>query len=168
MTKAEPANEPSQTPEALVAQVAGLLDGERNLIANAANAAAAVYFGLGAVNWAGFYFLHGASLVLGPFCGKPAVTRIAVPDGVCGSAVARRETLVVDDVLAFAGHIACDPASSSEIVVPLRAGDTIVGVLDVDSPRAGRFGAAERDALEAIAAMLVRGSDIELPQEVLA
>jgi GAF domain-containing protein len=111
------------------------------------------------VNWVGTYRLRDGELVLGPFCGKPACVRIALGSGVCGTAAAREETIVVDDVHEFEGHIACDPASASEIVVPLVGPNGIVGVLDVDSPRRARFGPLERAALEAIAALLVIGSD---------
>jgi GAF domain-containing protein len=143
----------------LVEQVRALVAGERDFVANAANAAAAIYFGVEGVNWAGFYVLRGGELVLGPFCGRPACVRIAVGRGVCGAAAQRMETVVVDDVHAFDGHIACDPASRSEIVVPLVAGGRLAGVLDVDSPRPARFGAAERAALEAIARAVLAGSD---------
>jgi L-methionine (R)-S-oxide reductase len=146
-------------PATLVERVAALLAGERDFIANAANTAAAIYFGLEDVNWAGVYLLRDSELVVGPFCGKPACVRIALGRGVCGTAAARRETVVVDDVAAFAGHIACDPASASEIVVPLAGASGFFGVLDVDSPRPARFGTSERTALEAIAEMLVAGSD---------
>ena len=146
-------------PATLVEQVAALIAGERDFIANAANTAAAIYFGLEAVNWAGIYLLRGEQLVLGPFCGKPASVRIPLGEGVCGVAAEQRETVVVDDVHAFAGHIVCDPASASEIVVPLLGAGGLVGVLDVDSPRSARFGPQERTALEAIAALLVIGSD---------
>ena len=148
-----------RSPAALVEYVASLLAGERDFIANAANAAAAIYCSLGRVNWAGTYIVRDGGLVLGPFCGRPATVRIALGDGVCGSAALRRETLVVDDVHAFAGHIACDPASASEIVVPLIGERGVIGVLDVDSPGAARFGADERTALEAIGALLVSASD---------
>lgn len=111
------------------------------------------------LNWAGFYFVRGDELVLGPFAGKPAVARIAFGAGVCGTAWAERRTLVVDDVHAFPGHIACDAASAAEIVVPLERDGVVIGVLDVDSPRAARFGAAESSALEALAAFYVEASD---------
>jgi L-methionine (R)-S-oxide reductase len=103
-----------RSPAALVEYVASLLAGERDFIANAANAAAAIYCSLGRVNWAGTYIVRDGGLVLGPFCGRPATVRIALGDGVCGAAALRRETLVVDDVHAFAGHIACDPACPLE------------------------------------------------------
>ena len=105
--------------EELVRQTRGLLDGERDLIANAANVAALIWQIVPDLNWAGFYFVKGCELVLGPFQGKPACVRIAVGEGVCGIAAARRETMLVKDVHAFPGHIACDSASNSELVVPL-------------------------------------------------
>ena len=107
------------------------------------------------VNWVGFYFMRGGELVVGPFAGQPACTRIAIGRGVCGSAVERNRTLRVADVHAFDGHIACDPQSRSELVVPLRRDGEIIGVLDVDSPSADRFSAADQEALEALAAVYV-------------
>ncbi|MBV9646803.1 MAG: GAF domain-containing protein [Candidatus Eremiobacteraeota bacterium] len=151
----------SLAPAALVERVAAVLAGERDFIANAANAVAAIYFGMPDVNWVGTYRLSDDELVLGPFCGKPACVRIALDTGVCGAAATREETVVVDDVHAFEGHIACDAASASEIVVPLVGPQGLVGVLDVDSPRQARFGPLERAALEAIAALLVVGSDLK-------
>jgi len=146
--------------ELLVAQGRALIDGERDPVANAANLAALLYHALPDINWIGVYFAHGAELVLGPFQGRPACTRIAVGAGVCGSAAAQRRTLVVPDVDAFPGHIACDSASRSEIVVPLMSGERVIGVLDVDSPLTGRFHDEERRLFEAIANVLVEGSDL--------
>ncbi len=153
----------------LARDLAGLLAGERNWIANAANAAALVFAALPDLNWAGFYVpLRNASgvreLVVGPFQGKPACVRIAMGSGVCGTAALRGETIVVPDVRAFDGHIACDPASRSEIVVPLlrpgAAGDAAcVGVLDLDSPLPARFDDADRAGLERLAAIIVAASD---------
>jgi GAF domain-containing protein len=137
----------------------GAFAGERDPWANAANAAALVFECLPDVNWAGFYFLRGGVLVVGPFQGRVACVRIPLGQGVCGTAAARRETLVVPDVHAFPGHIACDAASNSEIVVPLVDGGRLVGVLDLDSPRFGRFGAADAALLERLAAMVVAASD---------
>jgi L-methionine (R)-S-oxide reductase len=145
--------------ELLVAQGRALIDGERDFIANAANLSALLYDALPDVNWVGVYLLRGNELVLGPFQGKPACTRIAIGAGVCGSAVAERRTLVVPDVHAFPGHIACDSASRSEIVVPLIDGARVIGVLDVDSPIADRFHDTERALIEAFAQTLVVGSD---------
>src|SRR6476646_9267592 len=112
----------------IASQLSGLLDGERDPIANAANMAALIYDLVPDLNWAGFYFLRGSELVLGPFQGKPACVRIAVGQGVCGTAVARRQSVLVEDVHAFPGHIACDAASRSELVVPLIRDGDILGV----------------------------------------
>ena len=136
----------------LLSDLAGLFADEHDPIANAANAAAAIFQQVPRLNWAGFYFLRGGELVLGPFQGRPACVRIALDHGVCGAAATRRETLVVDDVHAFPGHIACDAASRSEIVVPLIQAGTLIGVLDVDSPELARFGQADRRGFEAVAA----------------
>jgi len=136
-----------------------LLAGERDPIANAANMAAFLFHSLPDLNWAGFYILRGSELVLGPFQGKPACVRIPVGHGVCGEAVARGETLVVPDVHAFPGHIACDHASQSELVVPLRRTNRVVGVLDLDSPRLNRFDEADRCGCEALAALFTAASD---------
>jgi GAF domain-containing protein len=132
-----------------------LLGGERDLVANAANTAALIWEALPDLNWAGFYLYKSGELVLGPFQGKPACVRIAMGKGVCGTAAARRETVVVEDVHAFPGHIACDSASNSEIVVPLLRGTELLGVLDLDSPKHARFGAADREGLEALARIFV-------------
>jgi L-methionine (R)-S-oxide reductase len=143
----------------LASEARALLHGERDPVANAANLAALIFHALPDLNWAGFYFLRGEALVLGPFQGKPACVRIAVGRGVCGTAAARRETVVVPDVHAFAGHIACDPASRSEVVVPLMRGGAVLGVLDLDSPKPARFGPDDRAGLEALAAIWVGASD---------
>ena len=143
----------------LARQTRGLLDGERDLIANAANFAALIWQIVPDLNWAGFYFLKGGVLVLGPFQGKPACVRIAVGKGVCGTAVARRETMLVEDVHAFAGHIACDAASNSELVVPLIKGGVVRGVLDIDSPLLARFDSADRTGFEAVVQLFVTGTD---------
>ena len=135
----------------LLSDLAGLFAGETDAVANAANAAAAIWQHVDRINWAGFYFLKGGELVLGPFQGRPACVRIPLGRGVCGTAAARRETLVVADVHDFHGHIACDAASASEIVVPLLRGGELLGVLDIDSPEQGRFGAGERALFEAVA-----------------
>ena len=139
----------------LPAALAGLLDGETDAFANLSNAAALIFAGLKRINWAGFYLLRGDTLVLGPFQGKPACVRIALGQGVCGTAAQRRETLVVPDVHAFPDHIACDAASRSEIVVPILDGGILRGVLDVDSPEKGRFGEPERKVLESCVRELV-------------
>lgn len=140
-------------------QLRALLTGERDLVANAANAAALLWHALPELNWAGFYLAHDAELVLGPFQGKPACVRIAFGRGVCGTAAATRRSIVVPDVHSFPGHIACDAASSSEIVVPLLRGATLLGVLDLDSPRPGRFDERDRQGLERIAASFVAALD---------
>jgi len=144
----------------LAAQYEALIDGERDAIANAANLSALIYDAVPDLNWAGFYFLRSQSeLVLGPFQGKVACVRIAVGKGVCGSAVAERRSILVPDVHAFPGHIACDSASRSELVLPLRRDGEIFGVLDLDSPLPGRFDADDQAGFEALAAIYVRGSD---------
>ena len=120
--------------------------------------AALLFDALPEVNWAGFYFLKGGELVVGPFQGKPACVRIALGRGVCGTAAAERRTQLVPDVHAFPGHIACDAASRAEVVVPLLRGATLLGVLDIDSPRPGRFDADDVRGLEAIAAAFLAGS----------
>jgi len=140
----------------------GTFAGERDPWANAANAAALVFETLPELNWAGFYFLRGGGLVVGPFQGRIACVRIPLGQGVCGTAAAKRATLIVPDVHAFPGHIACDAASNSEIVVPLVADGRLVGVLDLDSPRPGRFGADDAKLLEALAAKIVAASDWRL------
>jgi L-methionine (R)-S-oxide reductase len=143
----------------LLAQLEGLLGGERDFIANAANTASLVYHSLPDLNWAGFYLMRAEELVLGPFQGKPACVRIAVGRGVCGTAIAERRTILVPDVHAFAGHIACDSASNSELVVPLIRGHAILGVFDLDSPNLGRFDEEDRVGCERLAAILVNASD---------
>jgi L-methionine (R)-S-oxide reductase len=142
-------------------QLAGLLKGERDGLANCANTAALIYHALAELNWAGFYFLRDGELVLGAFQGKVACVRIPLGRGVCGTAAGRREKLVVPDVHAFPGHIACDADSRSEIVVPLMRGGTLLGVLDVDSPRPDRFDQDDARGLEALMAQLLEASDFE-------
>jgi L-methionine (R)-S-oxide reductase len=146
----------------LVQLVAGVLEGERDPWANAANTAALVFECLPDLNWAGFYFLRGGELVVGPFQGRTACVRIAMGAGVCGTAAKRREVVIVPDVHAFPGHIACDTASNSEIVVPLLSNGRLIGVLDLDSPRRGRFDKSDAELLEPVAARLVAGSDWRL------
>lgn len=145
--------------EELARQTRGLLHGERDLIANAANVAALIWQIVPDLNWAGFYFLKGGELVLGPFQGKPACVRIAVGKGVCGTAVSRKQTMLVRDVHEFPGHIACDAASNSELVVPLIAGGIVRGVLDLDSPVPARFDETDQRGLESIVSLFVAGSD---------
>ena len=143
----------------LTTQLGGLLTGERDWLANLANTAALIFQTLPDLNWAGFYLLRGDELVLGPFQGKPACVRIAAGRGVCGGAVARRRSLVVADVHAFPGHIACDAASRSELVVPMKLGERIIGVLDLDSPLPGRFDEEDRVGCERLVAALLAASD---------
>jgi L-methionine (R)-S-oxide reductase len=132
-----------------------LIEGERDEIANLANASALLYHSLPDINWVGFYLLKEGELVVGPFQGKPACVRIAIGKGVCGAAAARRATIIVPNVHEFAGHIACDSASNSEIVVPMTRADRLLGVLDVDSPSLARFDAEDRAGLEAIVEQLL-------------
>jgi GAF domain-containing protein len=149
-------NLPSNKPELyrlLESQLRSLLEGETDRIANAANTAALLYHSLPEVNWAGFYFLQGDVLVLGPFQGRPACVRIPLGKGVCGTAAKERKTLVVPDVSQFPGHIACDSQSKSEIVVPLIKENEVLGVLDIDSPHVGRFDEIDRQGLEKLVAI---------------
>lgn len=144
------------TSEDILQELSGLLEGESDAIATLANASSLLSLHLQRINWLGFYILRQGELVLGPFQGKPACTRIAVGRGVCGTAFARAKTMLVDDVTLFPGHIACDPASRSEIVVPLMANGRLVGILDCDAPETGRFGQLERQLLEAAAEIVGR------------
>ncbi|HXE15086.1 MAG TPA: GAF domain-containing protein [Bryobacteraceae bacterium] len=137
----------------IYAQLEQLLTGETDFLANAANMAALLYHTLPDLNWAGFYFTKGEALALGPFQGKPACTRIAFGEGVCGTAAARKETIIVPDVGKFDGHIACDTASKSEIAIPLLNWGRLVGVLDVDSPSLNRFDEDDHEGLESLAAL---------------
>lgn len=137
-------------------QLEALLSGESDPIANAANTSALMFQMMPDLNWAGFYFLHSEDeLLLGPFQGKPACVRIAVGRGVCGAAVARGESVLVEDVHAFPGHIACDAASRSELVVPLLREGRVFGVIDLDSPLTGRFDTDDQHGIEALAATYV-------------
>jgi L-methionine (R)-S-oxide reductase len=159
-------NSTAQLPKAaayreLQQQLAALFAGERNGLANAANMSALLYEALPNLNWAGFYFLQAGELVLGPFQGKVACVRIALGRGVCGTAAERRETVIVPDVNAFPGHIACDAASRSEIVVPLIKDGRLLGVLDIDSPQVARFDEDDGTGLNAAAALLVQSSDLD-------
>ncbi|MFN3311699.1 MAG: GAF domain-containing protein [Thermomonas sp.] len=136
----------------LLEQARALLHDERDRIANAANLSALVYHALPDLNWVGFYFFDGTELVVGPFQGLPACVRIPLAKGVCGAAARTRQTQRVDDVHAFPGHIACDSASRSELVVPLYRGEALIGVFDLDSPLPARFDGDDQRGLEAIAA----------------
>ena len=141
--------------EQLTAQISALIDGETDPVANMANCAALIFNSVPRLNWAGFYLLKGGELVLGPFQGRPACVRIAFGRGVVGTAADKRTTIRVADVNQFPGHIACDMASRSEIVVPMLAGDShLLGVLDVDSPDLDRFDADDEAALKAIAKII--------------
>lgn len=131
-----------------------LIDGAPHRVANLANASALIFDELSGLNWAGFYLIEGEKLVLGPFQGKPACIEIPIGRGVCGSAVAEKKTLVVPNVHLFEGHIACDSASNSEIVVPLFKNGEVIGVLDIDSPHLDRFSEADREGLEEFARIL--------------
>lgn len=142
--------------EKLCAELKALTDGVPYRIANLANASALIYNSLEDLNWAGFYFMEGGRLVLGPFQGKPACIEIPVGRGVCGAAVQEGKTQLVPDVHLFPGHIACDSASNSEIVVPLRVDGEIVGVLDIDSPWPGRFTEEDQTGLEAVAEIIAQ------------
>jgi L-methionine (R)-S-oxide reductase len=143
----------------LAKQVQALVADERDFIANLANASALLFYSLEDVNWAGFYLLKDGELVVGPFQGRPACVRIALGKGVCGASASNRSTLVVPNVHEFAGHIACDSASNSEIVAPLIRNGELIGVLDIDSPKFGRFDEEDRAGLESFVEALLRHSD---------
>ena len=143
----------------IMRQARGLFEGERDPIANAANLAALIAWGLADLNWSGFYIARGEELVLGPFAGRPACVRIPFGRGVCGAAAARRESVLVPDVEAFPGHIACDAASRAELVVPLIRDGAVAGVLDLDSPLPGRFDEDDRLGCEALVALSLSASD---------
>ena len=143
----------------LATQLRSLLEGERDFIANAANFASLLYHTLPDVNWVGFYLLKDNELVLGPFQGSPACVRIAIGKGVCGTAAELRQTLVVENVHEFPGHIACDSASNSEIVIPLSSQGRLIGVLDIDSPMLNRFDADDAEGLNQLVEILLDSSD---------
>ena len=143
----------------LAAQLRSLIEGEPDRVANAANMAALIWHGLCDLNWAGFYFRKGAELVLGPFQGKPACVRIPIGRGVCGTAAKQSKTIVVPDVHKFDGHVACDEASNSELVVPLVKHGIVVGVIDIDSPLFDRFDQEDAKGIEAIARFWVTCSN---------
>ncbi|HCD82388.1 MAG TPA: GAF domain-containing protein [Agrobacterium sp.] len=135
----------------LAQQLQGLFEGETDMIANAANMSALIYQTMPDLNWAGVYLLKGDQLVLGPFQGKPACVRIPVGRGVCGAAVERKSSILVEDVHAFPGHIACDAASRSELVVPIFRGSETIGVIDLDSPLPSRFDTDDQAGMERLA-----------------
>jgi GAF domain-containing protein len=141
--------------DGLAPQLAALLEGESDPVANAANTAALIYQGLPELNWAGFYFRRGDELVLGPFQGKPACVRIPWGKGVCGTAAAGGAAVIVPDVHEFPGHIACDPESRSELVMPLLTNSKVTGVLDLDSPVLARFDEEDRAGVERLVAILI-------------
>ena len=146
--------------EDVLTALRGILTGETDAVANMANTAAVLFGALPQLNWAGFYILRGETLVLGPFQGKPACVRIPLGKGVCGTAAQRGQTLPVPDVHAFAGHIACDSASRSEIVVPILRDGRVWGVLDVDSPVLARFDQTDKLYLEQVAALFAAQTDL--------
>ncbi|HEX8149734.1 MAG TPA: GAF domain-containing protein [Pyrinomonadaceae bacterium] len=145
-----------ETYAGLAAQLRALVEGEEDFIANAANFSSLIFHTLPELNWAGFYLLKGGELVLGPFQGKPACVRIALGSGVCGAAAEARRTVVVKNVHEFPGHIACDSASNSEVVVPLLKGGELLGVLDLDSPSLGRFDEEDARGLEELVRVFLR------------
>ena len=160
IVKSDPSLSKSGTYREIGVQLKGLFADERNALANTANLCALLYQMLPDVNWVGFYFLLGSELVLGPFQGKVACVRIPLGRGVCGTAAQNREILVVPDVNEFPGHIACDAASRSEIVLPLVQNDRLVGVLDLDSPSPARFDDGDRQGLAAAVELLLEASDL--------
>jgi GAF domain-containing protein len=148
-------NEKTKLYASLTVQLLSLLKGEHDFVANAANFSALLFNSLPNVNWAGFYFLHGDELVLGPFQGNPACVRIPMGKGVCGVAAQQCETIIVPNVHEFPGHIACDVASNAEIVVPLFDGERLLGVLDLDSPLIGRFDDRDAEGLNELVTVFV-------------
>ncbi len=151
---------PSELYSELLAQARGLFDGERDKTANAANLAALIFNALPDLNWTGFYWMKDGGLVLGPFQGMPACVRIALGKGVCGTAAQERRTVIVPNVHEFPGHIACDSASNSEVVIPLLDGNRVIGVLDLDSPKFERFTQEDARGLEALASSFLKATDL--------
>ena len=160
VVKSDPTLSKAETYREIRVQLTGLFSGERNGLANASNLCALLYQMLPDVNWVGFYFLRDGELVLGPFQGKVACVRIPLGRGVCGTAAQSREILLVPDVNDFPGHIACDAASRSEIVLPLVKDGRLLGVLDLDSPRLARFDQQDRSGLAAAVEVLLQSSDL--------
>jgi L-methionine (R)-S-oxide reductase len=148
----------------IASQLNSLLEDEADLLANAANTAALLYHSLPEVNWVGFYFYKAGQLVVGPFQGKPACTRLTLGKGVCGTAAAEQKTVIVPNVHNFPGHIACDSASASEIVVPIVVDGRLLGVFDIDSPVIGRFDAEDRVGLESVVGVFVAAIRTSLPR----
>lgn len=157
----DPNTPPEMFYQTLNAQLAALLDGEQDLICNAAQFSAFVMQTVPNLNWAGFYFARGQELVLGPYVGKVACTRIPLGRGVCGVAAQGQKTQRIEDVHAFEGHIACDSASASEVVIPIVVDGDLVGVFDMDSPEVGRFSQQDQDGLEALLATFVAATDFD-------
>jgi L-methionine (R)-S-oxide reductase len=147
--------------EALAAQLSSLLAGERDLVANAANFSSLIFHSLPDLNWAGFYFAKDGELVLGPFQGQPACVRIKIGQGVCGAGAAKCETVIVPNVHEFPGHITCDSVSNSEIVIPLKKGERLIGVLDLDSPLLSRFDEEDAAGLERLVRILLASAIAE-------
>lgn len=143
----------------IMKQLQHLIEGEKDWLANLANSSAHLFHTLGRVNWVGFYLLKQGELVLGPFLGKPACVRIPIGKGVCGTAVAKNETQLVANVHQFPGHIACDSETRSEIVIPIRVDDQMIGVLDIDSPELDRFSAEDQTYLEQYVDYLIANTD---------
>lgn len=164
LTGVEPASSKYALYQQICEQLEALLGDEANVMANAANTSALLFQALPDVNWVGFYMVEGKDLVLGPFQGKPACVRIPIGKGVCGSAAAQRKTIVVPDVSRFPGHIACDEASNSEIVVPLLNWGHVLGVLDIDSASVDRFDDDDREGIESIVSVfLASQTTFDLP-----
>jgi L-methionine (R)-S-oxide reductase len=155
LSPVEPGTSKTQLYQQICEQLTELLGDEQNFIANAANTSALLFQTLPDVNWVGFYIAEGKQLVLGPFQGKPACARLPIGKGVCGTAAAKRKTVVVPDVSQFPGHIACDIASQSEIVVPLLNWGKVRGVLDIDSATANRFDDDDREGIESVVAVFL-------------
>jgi L-methionine (R)-S-oxide reductase len=158
--KSESAGTQAALHSELIQQARALLQGERDLTANAANLAALIFHALPDLNWAGFYWMKAGELVLGPFQGKPACVRIALGKGVCGTAARERRTVIVPDVHEFPGHIACDSASRSELVIPVSHQGALIGVLDLDSPLLRRFDESDARALERVVEVFVASTDV--------
>jgi L-methionine (R)-S-oxide reductase len=154
----------SELYEVVANQFESLISVERDFIANAANLSSMIYHSLPELNWAGLYVVQGRELVLGPFQGKPACVRIPIGTGVCGTAAAMRETVIVPNVHDFPGHIACDSESEAEIVVPLISNENLIGVLDLDSPRRSRFDEDDARGLNRLVEIFLKGSDVEQPR----
>src|SRR6266571_1942800 len=150
-----PARSKADVYEQLASQLSSLLAGERDLVANAANFSSLIFHSLPDLNWAGFYFAKDGELVLGPFQGQPACVRIKIGQGVCGAGAAKCDTVIVTNVHEFPGHITCNSASNSEIVVPLKKGERLIGVRDLDSPSLSRFDEEDAVGLERLIRMLL-------------